>query len=139
MKKYFIFISSILLLIFLLSFTAIAKQTNKTSEGYKQREKIYLGNYRITFYCSCASCCGQWAGGPTASGVYPTACYTCACGDEISFGTELYIEGLGVYVCEDRGVSNGCVDIYVNDHSEIPSWGLDYLDVYELKEKEKKN
>ena len=70
----------------------------------------------------------------TASGVYPTANYTCACGDQISFGTEIYIEGLGIYICEDRGVSNGCVDIYVNDHSEIPSWGLAYFDTYKLEE-----
>ena len=134
MKKYLIFISSILLLIFLFLFSTVIPVQAKDMGGYKQKNKTYLGNYRITFYCSCASCCDAWAGGPTASGVYPTANYTCACGDQISFGTEIYIEGLGIYICEDRGVSNGCVDIYVNDHSEIPSWGLAYFDTYKLEE-----
>ena len=91
---------------------------------------IYVGSYRVTFYCSCEQCCGKWAGGGTASGVWPTANHTCACGDSIPFGTILYVEGLGYYVCEDRGVPDNCIDIYVNNHSEIPSWGMAYLATY---------
>lgn len=91
----------------------------------------YLGAYRVTFYCPCAQCCGQWAGyNSTASGVPPTANHTAACGSDIPFGTTLYVDGLGYYVCEDRGVGSGCIDIFVNDHSEIPEWGMGYLDTY---------
>ena len=127
MKKFFIFNSIVILLIFLLCLKTLARETQKG-------DKLYLGSYQVTFYCSCSSCCGQWAGGPTASGVYPKASHTCACGDDIPFGTKIYIEGLGTYVCEDRGVPNGWIDIYVNDHSEIPSWGLAYLQTYEIVE-----
>ena len=136
MKKIF-YLIGILALLFSTNAYAQMPQNDyytNTSITTKQQtqEKILLGSYRVTFYCSCSSCCGQWAGSPTASGSYPTANYTCACGDNIPFGTTLYVEGLGTYVCEDRGVSNECIDIYVNDHSEIPSWGMDYLNVYKI-------
>lgn len=93
-------------------------------------QMTYLGNYRITFYCPGACCCGKWAGGHCESGVYPTTNHTIACGPDIPFGTVIYVEGMGTYVCEDRGVPSGCIDIFVNTHAEIPSWGLAYFDCY---------
>ena len=90
----------------------------------------HVGQYRITFYCPGSCCCGKWAGGGTASGVMPQANHTIACGEDIPFGTVIHIEGLGTYVCEDRGVPSGCIDIFVNSHAEIPSWGEAYLNTY---------
>lgn len=37
-----------------------------------------LGSVVTSGYCNCPICCGQWSGGPTASGVYPTANHTIA-------------------------------------------------------------
>ena len=85
------------------------------------------GECRITFYCPCSSCCGEWAGGPTASGVMPTANHTVAA--DLPFGTRLLIDGQE-YVVEDRGVSGMCVDIYVDDHEEALRRGLYYSEVY---------
>ena len=141
MKEKIIWISSVLLLIFFMCFSVAADKKAQFKQKmiqkqfiYQQKEqKIYLGDYRVTFYCSCSSCCGQWTGGPTASGVMPTANHTAACGEQIPFGTVLYVQGLGYYTCEDRGVGNECIDIYVNDHSEIPSWGLDYIATYRVQ------
>lgn len=91
----------------------------------------YLGAYAVTFYCKCEQCCGVWSQYPgCASGVIPTPWYTCACGPSIPFGTTLYIDGLGYFVCEDRGVPDGMIDIFVNNHGEMPAWGLDYFDIY---------
>ncbi len=131
MKRIVFFINSLMLLISLLCFNIQAKPAKWIATEQKI-EKEYLGQYRITFYCNCSSCCGQWAGGPTSSGVYPTAQHTCACGEEFSFGTQIQIQELGTYVCEDRGVSNGQIDIFVNNHSQIPSWGLAYLKTYKI-------
>lgn len=90
-----------------------------------------LGSYRITFYDDCPQCVGRWAYmGITASGAPCIANHTIACGPDIPFGTVIYIEGLGTYVCEDRGVGYGCIDIYVNNHGEIPSWGVGYFNCY---------
>ena len=89
---------------------------------------IYQGEFLVTFYDDCEACCGR-AGATTASGVYPTAGHTIAA-DGYEFGTVLYIEGFGYYVVEDRGVPYGMIDIFVNDHSEIPSYGITTASVY---------
>ena len=89
----------------------------------------YLGEYRITFNCPAECCCGSWAYGPTASGVYPTSGWTVACGEDIPFGTLLEIDGQ-TYCCEDRGVPSGCIDIYVDDHDEALARGMYYTSVY---------
>ena len=91
--------------------------------------ETYLGSYYITHYCNCSICCGQWAGGGTASGTYPTSWHTIATGSEFGFGTQLMINGT-VYTVEDRGVGNGCIDIYCDSHEEALSRGAYYADVY---------
>lgn len=90
----------------------------------------YYGACRITFYCGCSQCCGQWAGGPTASGAMPTPGRTVANG-VLPFGTRVLIEGQE-YVVEDRGVSGDQFDIFVSDHQEALNRGLYYADVYLL-------
>lgn len=86
-----------------------------------------LGTYRITHYCGCANCNGSWAGSPTASGAYPVAGRTVAMAD-LPFGTEVEINGQ-IYTVEDRGVPSGCVDIYVDNHSEALNSGMYYAEV----------
>lgn len=88
----------------------------------------YYGVCRITFYCSCSACCGQYAGGPTASGAMPTAGWTVANGS-LPFGTQVVIDG-HTYCVEDRGVSGDQFDIYVDSHDEALQRGLYYADVY---------
>lgn len=129
MKQKFRIISSIILLIFSLCSTT---EAHIDSTGIEWEQK-YLGDYRITFYCGGPCCCGEWAGSPTASGTTPKAKHTCACGNDIPYGTVLYVQGLGYYVCEDRGVGSGCLDIYVDNHSDIPSWGLAYIATYQIQ------
>ena len=85
------------------------------------------GTCTITHYCNCAECCGQWAGGATASGTTPTAGRTVAA--DLPFGTRLMINGQE-YVVEDRGVSGMWVDIYVDSHDEALQKGMYQADVY---------
>lgn len=89
----------------------------------------YLGNFKLTGYCNCASCCGT-AGNPTASGTMPSAGRTVAMAG-VPFGTQLLING-NVYTVEDLGTPYGHVDIYCSSHSEALSFGLQYADVYQL-------
>ena len=88
----------------------------------------YLGTFTLTAYCNCSKCCGKWAGGNTASGVYPTANHTVAMGG-IPFGTKLLINGT-VYTVEDRGTPYGWVDIFFNTHAEALRFGMRSADVY---------
>ena len=90
----------------------------------------YLGKFRLTAYCSCSRCCGQWAGGPTASGAMPSAGRTVAMGG-VPFGTKLRING-NVYTVEDRGTSYGHVDIFFGSHSGALSFGSRYAEVYQM-------
>lgn len=91
-------------------------------------ETTYYGACRITFYCNCSKCTGQWSGGPTASGVMPTPNRTVANGS-LPFGTRVIIEGQE-YVVEDRGVDGNQFDIFVDSHQEALERGLYYADVY---------
>ena len=50
----------------------------------------------------------------------------------IDFGTEIYIDGLGYFVVEDRGVSSECVDVAVNSTSEAYAL-TGYENVYIVK------
>lgn len=101
-------------------------------------EYYYMGEYRITFYCGCSKCNGKWTGQPTASGVYAQDGITVASGRQFSFGTKLLIQG-HIYTVQDRGVPNGCIDIYVSSHSECNRRGLYYTDVYLLKNQGKRD
>lgn len=91
-----------------------------------------LGNFKLTAYCNCALCCGQWADGATASGTVPTEGRTVAMGG-IPFGTKLVINGQ-VYTVEDRGTPYGHMDIFMNSHDDCNAFGVGYADVYLLKE-----
>ena len=64
-----------------------------------------LGTVTTSGYCNCSICCGQWSGGPTASGVYPTANHTLAVDANHPFvpmGTKVIMNGTE-YTVEDTG------------------------------------
>lgn len=72
----------------------------------------YLGEWRITCYCSCEQCCGKYAlnrpiddqGNQIVVGAYGrrlTPGISCATNTGIPCGTELYIDGYGTVVVED--------------------------------------
>ena len=64
-----------------------------------------LGNVVTSGYCQCSICCGQWAGGPTASGVMPKPDHTIAVDAQNPFvpmGTRIIMNGIE-YTVEDTG------------------------------------
>ena len=105
-----------------------AKKTKKKS-NYK-----YVGEFKITAYCPCASCCGK-SNGITASGTHATAGRTIAADtSRFSFGTKLKI-GDNVYTVEDTGgaINGNRIDMFCGSHSEALQWGVRYMDVYVVK------
>ena len=52
--------------------------TETVTETQQVRVGESLGQVVTSGYCNCPICCGIWSGGPTASGVYPTANHTIA-------------------------------------------------------------
>lgn len=75
----------------------------------------YIGRYYVTGYNPwCSHCCG--GKGLTTSGRQAVVGRTVAMAG-MPFGTRLYIEGLGSYVVEDRGVGPGVIDVACSSDS----------------------
>lgn len=87
-----------------------------------------LGTVVTSAYCNCRICCGQWSGGPTASGVYPRSDHTIAVdanNPTVPMGTEIIMNGK-LYKVEDTGnfARYGVdFDIYFDDHATATAWG----------------
>lgn len=87
----------------------------------------YLGTFEVTAY--------EWTGNPCANGNYPTEGYTVAC-NSLPLGTELYLEGIGYRVVEDRGAdwhSYDWLDLYLGDVDACYEWGVRSIEVYVVK------
>ena len=106
-------------------------------EEVQEPERISLGEFRLTAYCSCEICCGEWAlNRPngivyTASGTEAQAGRTIAVDpDVIPYGTTVYIDGQA-YVAEDCGgaIQDNSIDIYFDDHDAALQFGLQYGEV----------
>lgn len=93
-----------------------------TVERKRVRVGQSLGNVVTSGYCACSICCGQWAGGPTASGVMPTANHTIAVDARnpiVPMGTKIVMNGIE-YTVEDTGnfARYGVAfDVYYDDHN----------------------
>lgn len=94
-----------------------------------------LGQVVTSAYCSCSICCGQWSGGPTASGVMPTPNHTLAVDADNPFvpmGTRIIINGTE-YVVEDTGAFDQFgvqFDVYFSDHAEASAYGHKTFEAY---------
>lgn len=101
-----------------------------------EEELVYAGNFKLTFYCPCTSCCGENAQGITASGTVATEGRTVSADPNIlPLGTRIYIDGYGELVVEDTGsaINGNVLDIYLSDHNRCLEEGVQYKDVYIVK------
>lgn len=99
-----------------------ASSTETITESRTVRVGESLGPVVTSAYCACSICCGQWSGGPTASGVYPTADHTLAVDANnpiVPMGTKVVMNGRE-YTVEDTGnfAQYGVAfDVYYDDHN----------------------
>ncbi len=84
-------------------------------------------------YTAAADECGK-SDGITASGNKVIPNRTLACPRSYEFGTKIYIEGMGTYVCEDRGgaIKGNHFDIYMKTKTEAFAFGRKNLTAYVL-------
>lgn len=103
-----------------------ANETRTVTKTVRAGES--LGTVVTSAYCSCSICCGQWSGGPTASGVYPRSDHTIAVdayNPTVPMGTEIIMNGK-LYKVEDTGNFDRYgvdFDIYFDDHATATAWG----------------
>lgn len=96
-------------------------------------ELVSLGHFTCYAYCSCPSCCGQWSGGPTASGTMPEEGRTIAADwGVLPAGTEIYLDGIGWRTVEDTGsgITGDKLDLYMDSHEAALEFGVREIEVY---------
>lgn len=100
--------------------------------------------FRVTAYCSCPKCCGEWAynrdkdengdeivlgasGQRLVSGV--------SAAGTLPFGTKVNLDGFGEVVIQDRFAKwivdkygKNVIDLYFINHDEAVEWGVKYLE-----------
>lgn len=99
----------------------------------EEPELVSLGTFTVYAYCPCEKCCGQWSGGPTASGVMPEEGRTVAADwDVLPAGTEIYIDGVGWRAVEDTGsgINGNKLDLYMDSHQDALEWGVQEVEVF---------
>ena len=110
-------------------------KTETVTETKTVRVGESLGNVVTSGYCNCSICCGQWSGGPTASGVYPTANHTIAVDASDPFvpmGTKIVMNGVE-YVVEDTGAFARYgvqFDVYYDNHAAASAHGHQTWEAY---------
>lgn len=109
----------------------------------EEPELVSLGEFKLTAYCSCNECCGEWAldrpldenGNEIvygASGAMLEAGRSIAVDPEvIPYGTILIING-HEYVAEDCGssIKGNHIDIYYSCHQTAKEFGIQYAEVF---------
>jgi 3D (Asp-Asp-Asp) domain-containing protein len=94
-----------------------------------------LGEYTISFYCDCPICTKTAKGSKTTTGTKPKEGRTIACDGEIlKMGDIVYIESVGVRVCEDKGsaIYGKRIDVYMDGHDIANKMGIRKVNVYRI-------
>lgn len=90
---------------------------------------------RVTAYCPCPICCGEYSDGVTANGhIISDGDRFVAADRRFAFDTEMLIPGYNnsnVVKVYDRGgaIKGNKLDVFFNTHQEALNWGVQHLDV----------
>jgi 3D (Asp-Asp-Asp) domain-containing protein len=100
---------------------ALAKRRMKRGNTSVPRGTMTIN---ASAYTAAADECGK-SDGITASGLKVKEKRTLACPPQYPFGTKVKIDGMGTYVCEDRGgaIKGNKFDIYVETKKEAFAFG----------------
>lgn len=115
----------------------IEKETDKEVAALVTKP-VSLGEFKLTAYCSCPICCGEWAYKRPGGVVYG------AIGEElkedysiavdpnvIPYRTEVIINGK-TYKAQDCGgaIKGNRIDVYFENHNEALKFGVQYAEVF---------
>lgn len=103
-----------------------------------------LGEYRITAYCPCEICCGEWAKNRPNDIVVGAAGKELEAGLSVAaalpMGTKISIDGIGEFEVQDKiadwvleKYDNKVIDIYFETHEDAQTFGLQHKEVSIMK------
>lgn len=116
----------------------IYTETDKDGDTNQAVEPVSLGTFKLTAYCSCSICCGEWAYNRPNGIVYGAIGeelkegYSIAVDPEvIPYGTEVIIDGK-VYKAQDCGgaIKGNRIDVYFENHNDALEFGVQYKEVF---------
>jgi len=117
------------------TYTKAAQPQDEGVKADSQDGQWKVIRMRVTGYCPCAKCCGEYADGITASGhkIQPGDVFVAA-DKRYDFGTEMIIDGYGdgesVKVLDRGGAIKGNkIDAFFHTHAEALEWGVRNIDV----------
>ena len=111
--------------------TASVKGTDIETDCEVTVERYKVIKVKTTAYCNCRKCNGQWANGPTYTGVMPKAKHTIAVDPKvIPLGSKVIISGVE-YKAEDTGgaIKGNRIDIFFKSHKKALAYGVKYKKV----------
>ena len=93
---------------------------------------VSLGVFKLTAYCACEKCCGEYANGYTATGTLATEGRTIAVDPRvIPYGTHVIIDG-HEYIAEDcgGGIKQNRIDVFFGSHDAALQFGVGEAEVF---------
>ena len=123
--------------------STVETETDKEVDTSQAIQPISLGKFRLTAYCPCEKCCGEWANKRPvdengnkivygSTGERLSENYSIAVDPTvIPYGTEIIING-HTYKAQDCGgsIKGNRIDIYMLDHQEASDFGIKYAEVF---------
>lgn len=109
------------------------EQENPSADAEPKVE--HLGKFRLTAYCTCEKCCGEWADGITYTGTEATPGRTIAVDPRvIPLGSTVLVNGVE-YTAEDIGgaIKGKRIDVLFPSHREALEFGVQYAEISILK------
>jgi 3D (Asp-Asp-Asp) domain-containing protein len=115
---------------------AVSIVTSANAIGAEKTESAWTTiSMRVTAYCPCEQCCGEWADGVTSNGhvIEPGDCFVAA-DSRFAFDTVMLIEGYNksnTVKVFDRGgaIKGNKLDVFFHTHQAALEWGVRYIDV----------
>ena len=120
----------------------VAAKTGDTTVALENKKES-LGEFKLTAYCSCEKCCGEWAlNRPKDENgkdiVYGSTGTILVAGTSIAtdpsvipYGSQVEING-HIYTAHDTGgaIQGNRIDVYFDNHQDALNFGVQYAEVF---------
>ena len=116
----------------------IHESHEKPNNQDTENKRVSLGEFKLTAYCPCEICCGEFAYNRPNGVVYGSIGeelkegYSIAVDPSvIPYGTEVMING-NIYKAQDCGgaIKGNKIDVYFDNHNEALKFGVQYAEIF---------